>query len=131
MIYLDTSALLTLVFVEPESADLRQWLDVRAVLRPVSSELARVELTRAVRRIDARGLPAARGLLAGIDLVPLTGAVVDESAEVEGPLLRSLDALHLASALSLRPHLTAFVAYDRGLLAAASAVGLHTESPGA
>lgn len=131
MIYLDSSALLKLVFQERESDTLQDWLARRAGVPTVSSELAKVEVLRSCRRIDASGLADARSLLGQLDLVPLAGAVVDRAGELEGPGLRSLDALHLASAVLLGADLDAFVAYDHRLLEAAAQAGLETHQPGA
>jgi uncharacterized protein len=131
VIYLDSSALLKLLFEERESAALTDCLAQRAGAPVVSSELVKVEVIRACRRVDADALPQARALLSGLDLVPLTGTVLDEAADLGGPLLRSLDAIHLASALSIRADLSLFVAYDRRLADAASAAGLELLTPGA
>jgi len=57
--------------------------------------------------------------------------VIDEAGDVAGPSLRSQDALHLASALSIATDLSAFIAYDRRLATAAEAAGLPTIRPGA
>jgi predicted nucleic acid-binding protein len=130
VIYVDSSALLKLLHEEPESAALADWVSARAGMPVVSSELAKVEVLRACRRVDARALPEARSLLAELDLIPLASDIVDQAAEVGGVRLRSLDAIHLASALSLRADLSAFVAYDRRLNEAASAVGLDVVAPG-
>lgn len=129
MIYLDSSAILKLLFDEPESAGLERWLSARTGTPVVSSQLARVEVTRACRRLNADALPEARALLAGLDLVPLTTDIVDQASNVGEPLLRSLDAIHLASAVSLRADLTAFLAYDHRLAGAASAAGLVSLQP--
>jgi len=115
---------------EAESAALKGWLLERAGLPVVSSELARVEVLRGCRRANPETLPAAKVLLSGIDLIPLTGAVLDEAADVGEPLLRTLDAIHLVSALSIRADLSAFIAYDQRLSAAASAAGLEPIRPG-
>ena len=131
MIYLDSSALLKLVVSEPESAALAAWLAVQSEAPVVSSELAKVEVLRACRRIAPLALPGARELLSGVDLVPLRGAVIEAAAELEGSALRSLDALHLASALAIKASLDAFVGYDTRLQSAAAAAGLPTTSPGA
>ncbi len=131
MIYLDSSALLKLVFLEPETTELRQWVMDRAGLTLTSSELAKVEVQRGCRRVDIGLLPAARQLLSGINLIPLSGDVIDQAGALGDPILRSLDALHLASALSVASELTAFVAYDRRLAAAAAAASLQTVAPGA
>lgn len=129
MIYLDSSALLKLLFEESESAALERWLGEHAGTPAVSSELARVEVLRAARRLNVASLPAARAMLRQLDLVPLSSALVGEAAELDDPRLRALDALHLASALSLGADLTAFVAYDHRLAAAAIAAGLETLRP--
>jgi predicted nucleic acid-binding protein len=96
----------------------------------VSSALTPVEVLRGCRRIDESLLPAARRLLRGIDLVPIDAAIMDAAAELPTRVLRSLDALHLASALSLDPDLETFVAYDAWLVAAAGAAGLAVARPG-
>ena len=129
MIYLDSSALLKLLFEESQSAALERWLGDRQGTPTVSSELARVEVLRVSRRLNAAVLPAARSLVSQLDLIPLTSLVIGDAAEVGDPRLRTLDALYLASALSIRAELSAFVAYDRGLSAAAAAAGLQPVQP--
>lgn len=130
MIYLDSSALLKLVVTEAETGTLTSWLAERADTTWVSSELASVEVVRAARRLDEDAVPAARTLLERLDVVPLTGVVVRTAQDLRPAALRSLDALHLASALLLREDLTAFVAYDARLAVAAADAGLVTASPG-
>jgi predicted nucleic acid-binding protein len=71
-----------------------------------------------------------RAVLAALDMVPLGEDVLGAAAESSDPALRSLDALHLASALTLDPDLAVFVAYDGRLLAAAHAAGLDVAQPG-
>jgi predicted nucleic acid-binding protein len=130
VIYLDSSALLKLVFEEDESAALERWLARRTRTPKVASELAKVEVVRAARRIDADAVSDARALVSQLDLIPLTGAVVEQAAEVGALLLPSLDALHLVSALSVQDDLTAFVAYDDRLFDAAQVAGLAPVRPG-
>lgn len=130
MIYLDSSALLKLLVEESESAALAGWLSERASIPAISSELARLEVIRAARRLDPVVVPAARTLMSQIDLLPLGGEIMMAAAEVGGPDLRSLDAIHLASALAVRDDLSAFVAYDRRLVVAATGAGLEVERPG-
>ena len=130
MIYLDSSALLKLVFQEAESDALAAWLASHVDLPIASSEVAKVEVMRASRRIDASALPDARSLLGQLDLVPLNGAVVELAGNLAEASLRSLDALHLASALLLGDALEAFVAYDHRLMDAAATSGLETHRPG-
>lgn len=129
MIYLDSSALLKLLFEESESAALAQWISERSSTPMVSSELARVEVVRAARRLDAKVVPAARALMSQLDLIPLNTGLLDEAADVGELLLRTLDAIHLASALSVRDDLTAFVAYGNRLIAAAETAGIESIRP--
>ena len=129
MIYLDSSALLKLLFEESESAALASWITERAETPMVSSELARVEVVRATRRLDAAVVPAARALVSQLDLIPLGGGLIEEAIDAGEPMLRTLDAIHLASALSVRNELTAFVAYDNRLLTAAQDAGIEPTSP--
>jgi predicted nucleic acid-binding protein len=129
MIYLDSSALLKLLFEESESEGLALWLSERAATPVVSSELARVEVVRATRRLDPDVVPAARALVSQLDLLRLSRVLIDEAADAGGLFLRTLDAVHLASALSIRADLTAFVAYDNRLIAAAEAAGIKTVQP--
>jgi len=91
--------------------------------------LSKVEVLRACRRSNETILPDARHLLASIELIPLEPSLLDRATEVGPPLLRSLDAIHLVSGLSLGSDLTAFVAYDRRLQAAAEAERLPVVAP--
>jgi predicted nucleic acid-binding protein len=130
VIYLDSSALLKLVRVELHSVELTSWLAERPDTPVVSSALAQVEVLRSCRRIDERLLGPARAVLAVLDLVPLDDGVLGAAAELPDHGLRTLDAVHLASALSLDPDLETFVAYDARLVAAAGAAGLAVAQPG-
>jgi predicted nucleic acid-binding protein len=130
VIYLDSSALLKLLHEEAESAALADWLSARAGMPMVSSELAKVEVLRVCRRVNADALPEAKMLLAQLNLIPLTSDVIDEAADVGEVMLRSLDAIHLASALSIRADLSTFIAYDQRLGGAAAAAGLELLTPG-
>jgi uncharacterized protein len=126
--YFDTSALMKIVAEEAESAGLGVWIDERGE-RLVSSELARVELLRAVRRRDATLLPYAQELLKRTLLLALSTSVVEAAGLLEPVSLRSLDALHLASALSLGPDLDGLVTYDNRLAQAAEELGIRTLAP--
>jgi predicted nucleic acid-binding protein len=130
VIYLDTSALLKMLFAERESTALAEWLAPQADVPKVSSELCRVEAVRACRRIDEGAVASAERLLSGLDLVPITTEVIERAALVGEPNVRSLDAIHLASAWMLRADLSAFVAYDRRLREAANAEDLAVVAPG-
>jgi predicted nucleic acid-binding protein len=130
VIYFDTSALAKLVLSEPETPALNAWLDARSEALRVSSSLARVELVRAVRAEGDAAIRQATLILVELDEMPMTTDLLDAAGALAFPL-RSLDAIHLASALRIRAHLDAFVAYDKRLLTAADDMGLPTASPGA
>ena len=127
MIYLDTSALAKLIVRETETAALGQWLRPRAAQLWVTSIIGRVELVRVATRFAAEN--GARLLLAGLDTIPLTEHVADVAQSTGSATLRTLDAIHLASALSVRDELTAFCCYDRRLLDAAGDAGLPVHAP--
>jgi len=129
MIYFDTSALVKLVFDEVESAALTHWLTQRADVPKVSSDLSTIELLRTCRRIDEGAIEGANLLLGGIDLLPMDRAIVERAASLVPTELRSLDAIHLASALSVKTSLTALVAYDVRLCSAAADAGIEVVSP--
>lgn len=128
MIYLDSSAIVKLVVREPESEALYDYLAKRP--ERISSDLARVEVRRALRRagVSAAFLRRAEQVLNRIAMVPLDETVLQAAADVEPAEVRSLDALHLATAMSLPP-LEAFVAYDERLLAGARQLGCELASP--
>jgi predicted nucleic acid-binding protein len=129
MIYIDTSALVKLLFDEPESSALVDWLALKNEIPKVSSDLSTVELLRTCQRIDESLVNDARRLLDGVDLVPIDHVIVEQAAILIPHELRSLDAIHLASALSLNEDLTDFVAYDVRLCLAAAKAGLPVASP--
>lgn len=92
-----------------------------------SSELAIVEVSRAEKRVEALARSTARSVLAEVDLVALTRGLLERAADATSEELRSLNAIHLATALEIDPD--DFVAYDQRLLEAAMAAGLRTASP--
>jgi uncharacterized protein len=130
LIYFDSSALVKLVHPELESAALGRWLDTNRDMRRVSSALIEVELPRAILRLAPHTLPAAARLMASIACVDITASIRAAAASVSNPLVRSLDAIHLATALDLGADVEMFVAYDRRLLTSAAELGLPTGSPG-
>jgi uncharacterized protein len=129
VIYLDSSALVKLAVTEPESPGLSRWLADQPNLLHVSSIVIRVEVPRAVWRVDPTALPESYRVIRRIVEVELTDEVLGRAAGVRPPALHTVDAIHLASALTLRHELTAFVAYDQRLLAAARDADLPTASP--
>lgn len=131
MIYLDTAALVKLVRREAESNELVDWLNEQVDRIFVSSALVEVELPRALRRSEPALLTDAPAVLAHIAIFDVDETVRTTAAAYQDPWIRSLDAIHLATADAvLGDELTAFVSYDRRLLATAKAVGLPIASPG-
>ena len=127
MWFLDSSAIVKLVVEEAESEMLRQFLSGSTF---VASEIARTEVLRAVARRDPNRLDLAREILRAAHSLAVTPEALDVAAHLLPPILRSLDAIHLASALTLGNELQAFVAYDERLLASASALGMPVAAPG-
>lgn len=129
MIYFDTSALVKLVFDETESAALAEWLTHRTDVPKVSSDLSTIELVRTCRRVDENAVEDANLLLGGLDFLHVDRAIVEKAASMVPTELRSLDAIHLASAISVRSDLAVLVAYDARLCSAASEAGIEVVSP--
>ena len=128
MHYLDTSALVKLVIEEAETSALFDWLGAQE--RPVvTSDLARTELLRAVRRGAPAQAAAARTVLRALGTVAVSTDICERAALVDPTGVRSLDAIHLATALALGDDLETFVCYDARLLEAATLNGLPTASP--
>ena len=125
--YFDASALHKLVVTEPETEALKQ--GTQAWPRRATSRLAAVELIRSVRRADPALEPAARRLLGGVTLLADGNRVLLDATQLEPRNLRTLDAIHVATANRIRSALAAFVSYDRRQLEAAEALGLPVASP--
>ena len=128
-LYVDTSALVKLVVVEAESAALRSCLAEYASDVRMAAALARTEFVRAVvayRSIDV--LENARRVLTRMHLVTLSNRLLDAAATMAPRELRTLDAIHLAAALTA-PDLRAMVTYDSRLAEAAATAGIAVVSP--
>jgi predicted nucleic acid-binding protein len=126
-VYLDSSALVKLVVAEPESEALQRFLRNRRIR--VTSSLAKVEVRRAVR---FQGKPAddrVTKVLARIRLLTIDNALLDTAAALDAAVLRSLDAIHLASAMELGDDLDCVVTYDRRMSDAASVLGVVMRAP--
>ena len=127
--YIDSSALLKLVVREPETSALEADLANRDGL--VASRLAVLECRRAARRAShARLLQRVDEMLDAIYLLDLTPAILDDAATAGSPLLRSLDAIHLVTALSVGDDALEVITYDARLADAARASGLTVVQPG-
>jgi uncharacterized protein len=129
MIYLDSAAIVKLVHAEAESAALRDWLDERAEIGWISSVLTEVESFRALARYAPETAARLPAVLDQIDLIDLDPPVRILAQTVRPVTVRSLDAIHLGTALHARQTLTSFVTYDKRLLDAALAAGLPADAP--
>ena len=125
--YLDSSAIVKLVVGEAESSALRKYLRRRRPL--VSSALARTEVLRAVLLEGEDGVTRAREVLASVELIRLNNRVLDAAGVLRPDDVRSLDAIHLATAHQLGSDLGVLVTYDDRMLQAAHAMGLRTHAP--
>lgn len=133
MIYLDSAAIVKLVHVEAESAELGAWLAERISMPRYTSVLAEVEVARAIRRHAPASLPGIPAVMGTIARFTVDDAVRALAASFPDATLRSLDAIHLATAMLLAAETRqqpVFVTYDRRLLAVAKSAGLTTANPG-
>lgn len=128
--YVDTSAVLKLLVEENHSRTLAAFYDEHARASWVSSALLRIEVIRAVTRVMPAILPDARGLLTAFDYVSIDDEIVDAAMNEPDRMLRSLDAIHLATARVLGPDLTGLVTYDDRLATAAHDAGIPVTTPG-
>lgn len=126
--YIDTSALVKLVAAEAETDALRSWI-ATADSGLVSSDLARTELLRAVRRGASDRVVQARSVLDSLILIAVTTAIFETAGRLDPAALRSLDAIHIASALELGDDLAGIVTYDDRMADAARLHGVAVVSP--
>ncbi|MCX6526170.1 MAG: type II toxin-antitoxin system VapC family toxin [Actinobacteria bacterium] len=126
--YIDTSALVKLVVREPETDSLRDWL-AETPRDPVTCDLARTELLRAVRRVAPDLLVQARMVLDLVTITDVTTAVFEAAGRLDPAILRTLDAIHVAAALDLGDDLEGMVTYDERLAQAAEQNGIRVSSP--
>ncbi len=126
MLYVDTSATAKLLLEESESAALGEFL--RSAETPlVTSRVGIIELRRIGRRsgADANRADALAATLVVVEL----DEVIERAALSIDPTLRTLDAIHLATALAAADSIAGFVCYDARLAAAAESLGLTIVTP--
>lgn len=124
--YVDATALVKLVVEEPESQELLRWY-VEAE-RIVTSRIGVVETLRAAARRPHDPQHRDR-VVEDLDIIELDASIGRSAGAMRPPILRTLDAIHLATALQLVPQLDAFVTYDDRLAEAARALGLPVVRP--
>ena len=125
--YLDSSAIVKLAVEEPESAALRRYLRRR---RPfVTSALARIEVARALLPLGQAAVRRGQDVQSRVDLVRVNERVLSTAGALLPVELRSLDAIHLATAQQLGTDLARVVTYDERMAAAAGALGWSVAAP--
>ena len=128
VLYYDASAVVKLVFEEPESTALGKFLAV-STGQAVISDLGRTEVLRAVRRFEPDRLGVAAEVLGRFNRIRVDERVFDGAASLGGALLRTLDAVHLAAAARLGDQLEAIITYDKRMAAAAKESGIAVLAP--
>jgi predicted nucleic acid-binding protein len=127
-IYLDASALVKLVVEERESPALRRFLAKHP--ERVTSALSRVEVPRAVRNQGKAAQQRAKRVLSRVRLLHLDDELLDDAARLDPVVLRSLDAIHIASARALGKDLEGVVTYDGRMSDALKALSMSAHAPG-
>jgi predicted nucleic acid-binding protein len=127
--YLDTSAALKLLAQENDSIAFAAFYDAHTASPWVSSTLLRIELIRAVNRALPAALPEARDLLLAFDYIAIDDDIVEAAMNEPDRMLRSLDAIHLATARQLGTDLTSLITYDDRLAGAARDAGMMVTVP--
>jgi len=128
MLYLDASAIVKLIVDEPGSSELRSFLTDAGPR--VTSIVSLVETLRAVERVAPAARATTSAVLARFAIIQLDATLARRAAILAPPPLRSLDAIHLASAVELGSELQGFLTYDRRLAEAAREAGMSVASPG-
>lgn len=126
--YLDTSAAVKLVVAEAETAALLRWLQTQHS-HVIASDLVRTELRRATRRGAPEAMERADTVLESVTLLTMSTSVFERACWLDPPILRSLDALHLAAALELGDELEGIITYDDRLAEAARLHGHEVIAP--
>ena len=125
--YVDSSAIVKLAVREPESSALRAYLRRR---RPwASSSLARTEVLRALQPFGTQALRRGEEVLSRFELVRLSDRLLRAAGTLDPPELRSLDAIHLASAQQFGAELRQIITYDERMADTANLLGIKTAAP--
>jgi len=125
--YLDSSATVKLAVAEPESAALRRYLRRRGV--QVTSALARAEVARALLPLGEGAVRRGREVMARLEVMRVSDRILTAAGSLPPSELRTLDAIHLATAQELGGNLARIVTYDERMATAAENLGLSVTTP--
>ena len=127
MWYMDSSAIIKLIKPEKESATLIKKLPPSLI----TSRISRVEVARTIAKHEPDLLTTAYDILADIQMIPVEDSIITIAENLPVYIaLRSLDSLHMASALHIRNALMGIITYDKEMVRAGIALGFNTLSPG-
>jgi predicted nucleic acid-binding protein len=127
--YIDTSAFVKLVVAESHSDELMRWVRAHKPTL-IASDLMAVEALRTARRHSVAALAATRERLSAITFVRVSRSICDRAAELDPAITRSLDSVHLATALEFSHELVGVITYDTRMADAANTLGLTALAPG-
>ena len=129
-LYFDSSAIVKLIQLETESPSLFEFLELHSEDQVVTSALARVEVARSLYGADQSCFALMTRHFSRMMTIAIDAEILERAASMlPGARLRSLDAIHLASAMAVGDGLRSVVTYDARMLDAARVVGLHVSSP--
>ena len=124
--YLDSSAVVKLVFEEKESDSLRAFLKQNLV----SSDLTKIEVYRVCARLDKKSIEVANKVFECMSFFEINKKVIERTKKlVEIPYLKSLDSIHVSTALGIAELIDGFVTYDKQMIRAAKELELSVVSP--
>jgi uncharacterized protein len=127
MWYCDTSALVKLLVRENESPALKKFLEGKEI---VTSAITRVEMMRVVTLADPLLVPQTKNFLDYLEFIPVNQNVIRTAEDFDSSIrLRTLDALHFATILTVNDGIDGVITYDRKLAEAIDQIGQKVAAP--
>jgi predicted nucleic acid-binding protein len=125
--YLDSSAILKTIFDEKERPELLRVLASQSI----SSRVSRVEVRRTVARLAPTKVGEVTHELERINFMPISDAILLAAENFSSEItLRTLDAIHVATVMSLEGSIQGLITYDKQMAANAQLLGIKVISPG-
>ena len=126
MYYLDASAILKLIIEEKETVKLERFISGKNC----TSKISRIEVMRVINRAIPEAAESAQRTLSKFDYVNISEPVIRIAESFLGlPSLRSLDSIHVASALSVSNEIEGIISYDKKMISNAQSLGLTVHTP--